>query len=402
MFPPSREEFLNILDKHCKFSNKTKLVKIEKALNATLASDVFAKFNVPNRKSSSLDGIAFKFDNLSVKETKDWIEGKDYIFSNTGVCIDDQFDTVIRIEDVSFKDKKLIFLKNPDKRGRNINEIGSFIKEKELLVKAGNVIKGEHICLMCAAGVKKIEVLKKPVVAFIPTGNELIDAKMPMQEGKNIESNSLLFKAYMKEWGAKANIYPITPDDIEILKQTLLDAVNSSDIVILNGGSSKGTMDFTTKVFESLGEIVVSSLAHGPAKPTNFALINGKPVLGIVGPSIGAELTMKWYLKPLIEKFLKRPIEKPPVIKVTLMNDFRSPIDLDFYQQVVVVRQGERYLCYMPGINGQSMRISHVSQANAILKVPKETTLKNGEEAFVELKVGKEYIKQMPQWRPHE
>ena len=151
------------------------------------------------------------------------------------------------------------------------------------MIKSGEVLRAEHICLMAAAGVKSVEVLAKPVVAFIPTGDELSHFKMPLKTGKNAEANSLLFKALMREWGAKANVYPIIPDDLWLLKQTLQDAVQNSDIVVFNAGSSKGTMDFTSKVFQSLGELVVSALSHAPAKPTSFAMIGDTPVLGIVG-----------------------------------------------------------------------------------------------------------------------
>ncbi|EEF15434.1 molybdopterin binding domain protein [Campylobacter rectus RM3267] len=399
---PSREEFLEILRQRCKFKPKIKTIPVEKSLGRTLVCDVFSRRDIPAVRSSALDGIAFKFENLSKKDEREWVLGDDYAFGNTGVYIDDEFDTVVRIEDVSFENEKLRIVKAPAYEGCNVNQIGSFIKEKELLIKSGEVLRAEHICLMAAAGVKSVEVLAKPVVAFIPTGDELSHFKMPLKTGKNAEANSLLFKALMREWGAKANIYPIIPDDLWLLKQTLQDAVQNSDIVVFNAGSSKGTMDFTSKVFQSLGELVVSTLSHAPAKPTSFAMIGDTPVLGIVGPSIGAELTMKWYLKPLIEWFSKRPNVKPAVLNVTLMSDFSAPAMLDLYQQVIILKQKESYLCYPPSIINHSARISCVSYANAVLKIPKGETLFKGDEAAVELKVDKAFIKEASKWRTYE
>ena len=376
---PSREEFLEILHQRCKFKPKIKTISVEKSLGRTLACDVFSRRDIPAARSSALDGIAFKFENLSKKDEREWVLGDDYAFSNTGVCIDYEFDTVVRIEDVSFENEKLRIVKAPAYEGCNVNQIGSFIKEQELLIKSGEVIRAEHICLMAAAGVKSVEVLAKPVVAFIPTGDELSHFKMPLKTGKNAEANSLLFKALMREWGAKANVYPIIPDDLWLLKQTLQDAVQNSDIVVFNAGSS-----------------------HAPAKPTSFAMIGDTPVLGVVGPSIGAELTMKWYLKPLIEWFSKRPNVKPAVLNVALMSDFSAPAMLDLYQQVIILKQKESYLCYPPSIINHSARISCVSYANAVLKIPKGETLFKGDEAAVELKVDKAFIKEASKWRTYE
>lgn len=167
---PSREEFLEILRQRCKFKPKIKTIPVEKSLGRTLACDVFSRRDIPAMRSSALDGIAFKFENLSKKDEREWVLGDDYAFGNTGVGIDDKFDTVVRIEDVSFENEKLRIVKAPAYEGCNVNQIGSFVKEKELLIKSGEVLRAEHICLMAAAGVKSVEVLAKPVVGVYPDG----------------------------------------------------------------------------------------------------------------------------------------------------------------------------------------------------------------------------------------
>ena len=94
---PSREEFLEILRQRCKFKPKIKTIPVEKSLGRTLACDVFSRRDIPAARSSALDGIAFKFENLSKKDEREWVLGDDYAFGNTGVGIDDEFDTVVRI-----------------------------------------------------------------------------------------------------------------------------------------------------------------------------------------------------------------------------------------------------------------------------------------------------------------
>src|SRR5699024_9388453 len=137
--------------------------------------------------------------------------------------------------------------------------------------------------------------------------------------------NSIVFKSLVKELGGKPIIYPIIPDNPKQLLDVLIQAVNEADIVIFNAGSSKGEHDYTMDVLKEAGEILVEEVSHAPGKPTSLALSNGKPIMGLVGPPIGAELTARWFIEPVINHYLNQPISKPTTLEVELLGEVTSP-----------------------------------------------------------------------------
>ena len=388
----TRDEFVKILYEDTDFKRDFEEISILDSIGRTLYEDVHSNNTLPNQKTSGMDGIAFAFDNLEKNPIEKWILDVDYIYANTGVAIRDEFDTVVPIEMVSVEEDRLHIEKLPDKKGVRVNEIGSTILKDELLISRDTVIRPSHISLLAAGGIRNIKVIKKPIVAVIPTGNELISYGMPVPIGKNVETNSLMLKASIEEWGGIANIFPIIPDDKNLLIDTLKTAVEESDIVIFNAGSSKGTMDYTLDVFKEVGEVVFKGLLHGPAKPTCYALSDNTPIIGIVGPPIGAELTTNWYLRPLMDNFLNRPLYKWDKLEIELMDDFKNPMPFEFYSQVEIVKKDGKYIGYSIN-NKRTSRISASTEANALVKIPAKGCIEKGSIVEVELKIREEYIK---------
>src|SRR5699024_12031499 len=144
---------------------------LEDSLMINVYENIYSNNILPNQKTSAMDGIALIFDNLENKPIEKWILGEDYIYANTGVAIKDKFDTVIPIEMVKIDNGILHIEKFPETIGERINKVGSTILKDELLVEKDTVIRPTHISLLAAGGIRKIKVIKKPVVAVIPTGN---------------------------------------------------------------------------------------------------------------------------------------------------------------------------------------------------------------------------------------
>lgn len=388
----TRDKFVKILYEETIFTRLYEEISLEDSLGRTVYENIYSNNILPNQKTSAMDGIALIFDNLENKPIEKWILGEDYIYANTGVAIKDKFDTVIPIEMVKIDNGILHIEKFPETIGERINKVGSTILKDELLVEKDTVIRPTHISLLAAGGIRKIKVIKKPVVAVIPTGNELVPYGMPVPKGKNVETNSLMLKASIHEWGGIANIFPIIPDDKELLIETLRTAVSESDIVIFNAGSSKGTMDYTLDVFKEVGEVVFKGLLHGPAKPTCYAVADNTPIIGIVGLPIGAELTTNWYLRPLMDNYLNRPLYKWDTLKIKLKDDFKNPMPFEFYSQVEIIKKENEYFGYSIN-NKRTSRISASTEANGLLRIPPKDIIKKESIVEVELKVRKEYIK---------
>ena len=390
MIRPSREEYVKLAISHTKFNRRTETVSLMDSIGRVTAKDIYSLNTLPNRPTSAMDGIAVRYDDLlnGNVDTAQWEQGKDYIFSNTGIAVPFQYDTVIRIEAVEFDEgNKLHITKLPSYKGQGIHPPGMVMKKGDLLLPENYFITASQLGVLASGGIWELEVIAKPKVAVIPTGDELVPAGIPLPPGKNIETNSIVMEALIKKWNGQPVIYPIIPDDPDRIYSVLCQAVDQSDIVILNAGASKGTHDYAISILEKVGDVLAYEVAHGPARPTSLAIANGTPILGLVGPPIGAELTAHWYVRPLIDEYLNQPSLKPQTLEVKLLEPVRSRGTLDFFVQLLVAEKDGNYVGSR--VRG---RVDSSVRANAILRIPSGVQYEAGDEVQVELKVPIEYI----------
>jgi putative molybdopterin biosynthesis protein len=187
-------------------------------------------------------------------------------------------------------------------------------------------------------------VSRKPRVAILPTGTELVPVGKPVRVGDIIEYNSLVLAAQVNSWGGSANRFPITPDDYDQICGRVLEAVKENDLVLLNAGSSAGSEDFSARVVQSLGELLVHGVAVRPGHPVILGMVRSVPVIGVPGYPVSAALTGEIFVKPLIKRWLGAQPDEPYMIKATLTRKVTSPAGDDDYMRVAVGRVGERIL----------------------------------------------------------
>ena len=307
----NRFEAEKIILEHCNFSPEEEIVNIKDAEGRILAEDVFSGWDSPNTLTCRMDSVAVRWEDFEngMPDTSDWERGKEWEFANTGVAMPKGFDTAIVVEHVIFNEDetKLKFDSMPSKKFAGTSAAGSKMKKGDLILEKGTYVTPLFAARIASANVPEVKVLKRPKVAFIPTGNELIKLSGEVPEGKNIESNSFMIAAKLRQWGASPIIFDIVPDDKEKLKEALKKAAEISDIVILNAGSSKGNDDWGIEMLEEIGEIFYHQTNHGPGHHSSFGVIKTDrevPVIGISGPPGGAAFTTDYYVYPAVKKFL--------------------------------------------------------------------------------------------------
>ena len=314
----TREAAIEELVKAARFEPQSETVNLHEAHMRVTATETSAKVDVPNALCSQMDGIAVRFDDFAdgMPDTSTWQLGREYDWANTGTALPEGFDCSIPIEQVEFdggigtvgagerNPGVLRIIQAPAKRFDKCRQAGSDFRTGQLLLPAGTRLTPAKISALAMCGYAEIEVVKKPRVAFIPTGDELVAPGNALPAGKAYDSNGVLLEGKLLLWGAEPIVHDCIPDDWDAIKDAILRACDTADIVAINAGSSKGAKDFTMEILEEIGTVFCHETNHGPGRHTSASIVNGTPVLGLSGPPSGCEITADWYLKPLVDSFL--------------------------------------------------------------------------------------------------
>ena len=368
------EEALKILEENIKFATKIEKISVKNCCKRVVAKSIFAQSSSPSYSASAMDGI-FLFSELTSHATEMepvFLNNDSFEYVNTGEALDyKKGDTVIMIEDAIPVDENRVKIYKSAKPWQHVRVIGEDIVQGEMILKENHLIQPQDLAALISAGITEIEVIKKPTVGIIPTGDEVIDifnSDFQSREKKVIDSNSYMFSAMIEEWNGVPTILPKSNDSIKSLKDKIMDAVEKYDIVVINAGSSAGSKDFSKTVIEELGKVIIHGIAIKPGKPTIIGEIKNKLVLGIPGYPVSAFLSLEIFLKPLIEK-LSLVEKKSEYIQAELSKSIVSSLKFKEYVRVSLSYIGDKLIA-TPLSRGAGITMSLV-KADGILEVPK-------------------------------
>lgn len=307
----SRNEAVALLLSHAHFTPAIEEVALTQACGRVLAQDALAQLDMPNCLTCRMDSVAIHWDDFAegMPDTSTWKKGVNWEFANTGVGMPEGFDTAIVIEHVQLSDDltSIAFDAAPSARFAGTSAAGSKMHAGDVLVSAGTLLTPLLVSHIAAGNNATAKVFARPKVAFIPTGNELVSVGSAIPRGKNIETNSLLIGAKIRQWGGDPLLWDIVPDNPESIKRAILDACAAADIVVVNAGSSKGSDDWNIEMLNEIGEVLYHQTNHGPGHHSSGSVVDGTVVVGISGPPGGAAFTTDFYVYPLMMKYLGQP-----------------------------------------------------------------------------------------------
>lgn len=356
---PTRKLIVETLLEKWNPEKQTETISIDNALNRVLARNYEALYSIPVMRASAMDGVAVisdRFEN-GIPDTSGWKLGEDFSRADTGDDFDDRYDAVIPIEDVLIsEDGRLSINDNVSvKSNMNIRPAGSTIHKGETVGREHRRLQSFDLACLAMGGITEIEVYKKPRVAFLPTGSELVPLGQDVTRGKNIDSNSVLVKNMLIEMGAEPILYPITKDSKEELNLVLDSALNDADIIIISGGSSKGEEDFNARILEERGAALFHWVAAAPGKPMCVAMIDNKPVINIPGPPVAMFYGMDWCIRELVNKMLYLPMPKRCKIKGELTAEIAAPPGMEILCLMDIEQTEEGYKVKQKKWRGGSM-----------------------------------------------
>jgi putative molybdopterin biosynthesis protein len=374
----------------------------EDAAGRVLAETVWAKVSSPHYHASAMDGFALKAQSTATAlETSPLCleYGKETVYLDTGDPLPEWADAVIPIENVEPLDVEDQVAANPRHPVRirlrravtpwsNVREMGEDMVATQLVLPQGQILKPFDLGAAAGCGFDSLRVARKPRVAIIPTGTELVYPGDTLQAGDIIEYNSIVLAAQVEGWGAQAERLPNTPDDYDQIKERVLHAAREHDLILLIAGSSAGSEDFSARVVEEVGELLVHGVAVRPGHPVILGMVNGEgkriPIVGVPGFPVSAALTAEIFVEPLIARWLGRVSQPHQEITAHITRKINSPAGDDEYLRVAVGYIGQRVLA-APLSRGSGV-ITSLVRADGLVIIPRGTQgLQAGEEVQVQL-----------------
>jgi len=349
-------------------------IPVGDALGRITSEAVIAKISSPFYHSAAMDGYAVRFiDTFGASETKPkrLRVPDEAIAIDTGDPMPEGFDAVIMIEDVETVSESEIEILKSATPWQHVRLVGEDIVATELIISENHLVRPVDMAAMIASGHTTVIVRRRPVVSIIPTGTELVEPGSELKRGDIIDFNSTMLAAMALEYGAHAVQKNIVKDNVILLRQTLLDAIADSDVVVINAGSSAGREDFTANVIAELGEVIVHGISIKPGKPVILGIVKGKPVVGIPGYPVSAALTFTLFVKPLVYAFLGLKAPGPDTITAKLSRQVASSLG---HEEFIRVKLGSvsGNLIATPVTRGAGALMSLV-RADGVIRVPAES-----------------------------
>ena len=365
----AREDYLKLL-KDYGYGSKAEVIPAWDACGRITTQAVYAHICAPHYAASAMDGVAvLAKDTFGATDTTPiTLKPDQFIVLDTGDPIPEGCDAVIMVEDIVNNEDGSITIHAAAAPWQHIRQIGEDICAGEMILPSYTAISPSAIGAMIAGGVLEVEVIRKPVVGIIPTGDEIIPPCTDPKPGDILEFNGSIFSAMVRQWGAEAVVYPIVPDQFDQIKEMAAKAAAECDIVLLNAGSSAGREDYSAKVIRELGEVLYHGIAIKPGKPAILGCQKNVPILGIPGYPVSGIIVIEQLLKPLIDHWLKAPAQQPQYAKATLTKAVVSGLKYEEFVRVRLGYVGDKLMA-SPLSRGSGV-VSSFMKADGILEVP--------------------------------
>lgn len=367
------------------------IIPIETAYNRITYESIYAPENLPGFRRSTVDGFAVRSqDTFGAKETMPaYLSVKGYIpmgvlpdFSlgpgeaaeiGTGGMLPEGADAVIMLEHVNIISSDLIEILRPIGPGENVIFEDEDIKKGELVIPKGHKLRPQDIGGLASLGFSQIKVVKKPLVAIILTGDEIIPHTEKATPGKVRDINSFVLAGLIEEAGGVPIKMGIVKDNYKEIKTLVDKAYKSADIILITGGTSAGIKDMTAQIINELGKpgIIFHGVSIKPGKPIIAGVCNKKPVFGLPGHPVAVYICFELFVKPTIHKMLGITDKNYKTkVKAKLAKSISSqPGRTDFIRVYLEEKDGEIWATPLLSKSGLIMTLI---KAKGILCIPED------------------------------
>jgi putative molybdopterin biosynthesis protein len=381
----AQKQYLAFLEERG-LSFRTEEIPAADALGRMSARAVYANLSSPHYTACAMDGIALAAKSTfgATETTPVLLREEAFIRVDTGDPLPEGCDAVVMIEDC-VESEDGITLRAAAAPWQHVRQIGEDLSAGDMILPSFIEIEPATIGALLAGGVQTIEVIAKPRVGIIPTGDEIVSVSQQPRAGEVPEYNSAVFCAMLQRWGASGVVYPVMPDDPAQIQAALRQAAAACDLVLLCAGTSAGRDDGTTAAIRALGEVCIHGIAIRPGKPAVLGAVGGKPVVGVPGYPVSGIIVLEELVKPVIDRLLKRERDMAETICVKMGRRHVSSLKYREFVRASLGFDAEGSLIAVPIQAGAGV-ITSLTRADCILDVPQNSEgYEAGERAHVRL-----------------
>lgn len=364
-------------------------VPLLETLGRVLAEDVRADMDIPPLANTAMDGYAVRaadtaaaspdqparlrvvYD-LAAGYTSDVpVAPGTAIRIMTGAPIPPGADAVVQFEDTA-QDGEWVQVFKEVTVGKNVRQAGEDVQKGALILPRGSEIRPQEVGMLAALGHKEVWVHRRPRVAILATGDEVIEIDAPWQPGKIRNANSYSNAAQVLRYGGIPLLLGIARDDVtELTAKIRAGLERGADLFLTSGGVSVGDFDVVKKVLAAEGEMAFWRVRMKPGKPLAFGHLRNVPLLGLPGNPVSAMVAFELFARPAILKMLGKTRLEKPVLEATLLDEVRRKDDRRHYLRVTVEKQGDGYVARLTGDQGSGILLSMV-RAQGLAVIPEE------------------------------
>jgi molybdenum cofactor synthesis domain-containing protein len=358
------------------------------AQGCALAQDIVAPIDVPPFDRSNVDGFAVRSADLASasEATPVRITLNDEIIAcgtaptrpvlsgtatsiATGGPVPRGADAVVMVEHTQPAGPCAIEIRRAASPGQFVSYAGSDIARGEALLRAGTMIGSREIGMCAACGIAQVAVARRPRVAVISTGDELVQPGQPLRPAEIYDTNGAIVASAVSENGGEAVFLGAVADDEEQLEAAMRKALEASDMLVLSGGTSKGAGDVSHRIIARLGKpgIIAHGVALKPGKPLCLAVCDGKPVVILPGFPTSAMFTFHDMIVPVLRRMAGLPPRSDAKVMAKVPVRIASELGRTEFVMVSLV-EGDRGLIAYPSGKG-SGAITSFAQADGFLKI---------------------------------
>jgi len=373
---------------------------IRECLNRVNNEAVTSPRDVPPLANSAMDGYALAIDSLVANGITELEEiGAAYAgtpFSQTckagqcvrimtGALIPEGTDAVVMQEQVEIDADGRIRIDADHLVGENIRKAGEDVSQGETVIEAGARLSPADLGVLASLGIPKLQVKRKPIVAFFSTGDELMSLGKPLEPGMIYDSNRYSLHGMLSRLPVDIIDLGVVRDNPESMREVLTDAASRADLIISTGGVSVGEADYIKPALADLGTTEFWKIAIKPGRPLTFGQIDASIFMGLPGNPVAVMVTFNQFVAPAIEVLAGTPMRPPMLFRARSLERMRKkPGRTEFQRGVATLDENNQWQVGKTGKQGSGI-LTSMSRANCFIVLPDDNAgVEPGDEVSIQ------------------